>query len=128
MAAIPGFAPTLPGVTKSEAPLGGQDLMSDMLAKLAGKPQAPRMSAGDKVAQAVQMLREAAQEDLRIAPLVGGAINMLVTGGGGPGGGPGQPPPTVTGPASQLAGQAPGSMASLAALMGNTGGAAPVGV
>jgi hypothetical protein len=126
MPAIPGFAPTLPGVTKTEAPLGGKDLMGDMLSQLAGKPQAPRMSAGDKVAQAVQLLREAAQEDLRIAPLISGALNMLVT-GGGPGAGPGQPPPTVTGPASQQAGQAPGSMAALAGLMGGMGGAAPPG-
>lgn len=117
----PGFGPTVKGVSKTESPSDGKTMMSDMLSKLAGKMPTPRMSAGDKVAQAIQLLREAAQEDLRIAPLVNTAIQSLTT-GGGPAGAPGQPPAPVQGPAAQAAGTAPGAMAAIAQMMG--GGAA----
>jgi hypothetical protein len=120
-----GFAPTLPGVTKGDAPMGGKDLIGDLVGKISGKGPGPRLSAGDKVAQAVQLLREAAQEDLRIAPLVNGAIQSLVT--GPPPSGPGQPPAPISGPTSQASagGGGGGSMAALAQMMG---GGAPGGM
>lgn len=124
-----GFAPTVSGLSKTDAPSNGKDLMGDMLSQLAGKMPAPRMSAGDKVAQAVQLLREAAQEDLRIAPLVNGAIQSLVTGGGPSGDPAGQPPAPVQGPATQQAqGGGAGQMGALAAMMGGAGGAPPPGM
>jgi hypothetical protein len=112
-----GSGPTIKGLSKTESPSDGKTMMTDMLSKLAGKMPTPRMSSGDKVAQAIQLLREAAQEDLRIAPLVNGAIQTLVT-GGGPGGGPGQSPAPVQGPVSQSAGAAPGAMSAIAQMMG----------
>lgn len=115
---IPGSGPIVPGLTKSDAPSNGKDLIADVVSKMSGKAPAPRMSAGDKVAQAVQLLREAAQEDLRIAPLVNGAIQALVTGGGP--GAPGQAPPgQIQGPTPQAAGGGQsGAMSQLASMMG----------
>ena len=118
---LPGFGPTVPGLSKTDAPSTGKDLTGDMLSKLAGHMPAPRMSAGDKVAQAVQLLREAAQEDLRIAPLVQSAIQSLVT-GPGPGNSPDQPTMPVTGPTSQAQGTSPGAIAQLAGMLGGGGG------
>lgn len=114
----PGAAPTIPGVSKTDAPNGGADLMQMLAGKMSGQAPGPRLSAGDKVAQAVQLLREAAQMDLRIAPLLQNAIQLLVT-GGGPGGGPGQPPPSpVQGPAAQSQNGSPGAMSAIASMMG----------
>ena len=125
MALRPGFAPTVPGLSVTEAPSSGQDLMSDMLSKLAGGMPAPRQSAGDKVAQAIQLLREAAQSDLRIAPLVSGAIQSLIT--GGPPGAPPMPASPVQGPAAQQAsGGTPGAMGALAKMMGGGGAPSPM--
>src|SRR5262245_53687559 len=128
MADKPGFAPTVDGVSKTDAPRSGKDLIGDLVGKMSGKGPAPRLSAGDKVAQAVQLLREAAQEDLRIAPLVNGAIQSLVAGGGPsrqqgpmPAGGP------VTGPTPQAAaggGGGAAQMAALASMMSGGGGGA----
>lgn len=107
----------MPGVTKTDAPSTGKDLIAAMVSKMSGQPPGPRMTSGDKVAQAVQLLREAAQEDLRIAPLVNGAIQALVTGGGP--GAPGQPPtPMIQGPTPQASGGAPSAMSQLASMMG----------
>ena len=120
---LPGFGPKIPGLSKTEAPSNGKDMMGDMLSKLAGKMPAPRTSSSDKVAQAIQLLREAAQEDVRIAPLVNSALQMLVTGGGP--GNPGQQQPTVTGPAQQASsgGASPGAMDAIAKMMGAGAGA-----
>ena len=115
MPAIPGFAPTLPGVSKTDAPATGKDMMGDMLAKLAGGSPGPRSSAGDDIAQALQLLRQAAQKDPRIAPLVNSAIQSLVTGSqaGGP-----QPAMAVDGPNSQLSGAGnPSAMSAIASMM-----------
>ena len=112
----PGFAPTVPGVTKSESPTSGKDMMGDMIAQMAGKMPGPRQSAGDKVAQAVQLLREAAQQDLRIAPLVNGAIQALITGSPASPGSPADPASPMVGPNTQSAG-GPAALGALAAMM-----------
>lgn len=103
-----GFGPLVKGVSKTDAPGSPKDLIGDLVSKMTGKGLGPRLSAGDKVAQAVQWLREAATEDVRMAPLINGPLMALVTGQEGMG----QPSPQpqqpqanpMMGPASQAAG------------------------
>jgi hypothetical protein len=115
MAEKPGFGPAIPGLSKTISPLTPKDMIGDLLSKIAGGGPGPRLSAGDKVAQAVQLLREASQEDPRIAPLVGGALQSLVTGSGQ--GGPGQSLAPVEGPVPQAAGGMADRLAAMASMM-----------
>ena len=98
-----GFAPPIPGVTKTEGVASPEalDPMGRLSMAMGRAPQAPS-SIGDKMAQVVQLLREIAQSDPRLAMLTGGALKALTEGPpmgppppsmpmGGPGGGPAGP-------------------------------------
>ena len=115
-----GAGPIIPGLSNTEAPTSGKDLIGDLVAQMSGRQAGPRVSAGDKVAQAVQLLREAAQEDLRMAPLVNSAISSLVT-GGSPGGQGVPPQGGIQGPVPQAQAGGGNPMASLASLMAGAG-------
>lgn len=86
-----GFAPVVPNVTNtsgmspdimnSAGPPGEPGSM-EMLAKMMGsKPEMKgQATVGDKMMQAIQILREVAQSDPRLAMLVGTALQSLIQG------------------------------------------------
>lgn len=105
---LDNFGPPIPGVTKAEAPVGGQDLFKGILDKMMGRGVTPQKSSGDLIAEAVQLMRRAAEQDLRMAPLVNGALQMMITGGGAPPQGGAPPPPMgAPGGGSPMMGPAP---------------------
>jgi hypothetical protein len=101
-----GFAPVVPNVTNTEGmppdavnaagPPGSPGSM-EMLAKMMGsKPgMQGQATVGDKMMQAIQILREVAQSDPRLAMLVGTALQSLIQG------------PNMAGQAPGASGQAP---------------------
>lgn len=89
-----GFPPPIPGVTRTDAPLTGPKSPMEMIATMLGARQQTQTGSAEKMAQVVQLLREVAREDPRLAELVGGALRVLIEGpsaGLGPGAG-GMPP------------------------------------
>lgn len=101
-----GFAPVIPGLTRTEGPESSGDVF-DMLSMLLGKGQ-KEPAVTDKMAQVVQLLREIAQEDPRIAPIAGDALRALIEG----------PPPFLRG---SVAGQGPAGPAVSSVPMGGPG-------
>lgn len=76
-------APPIPGVTRTEGTLPGEGM--DAVTRLAtlmglrGVSQKPS-SSPEKMAQVVQLLREIAKEDPRLAEMAGGALRALIEG------------------------------------------------
>lgn len=99
-----GFAPAVPGLTKTEglAPGTPPNPMALLAMLLGQRPTAPDTTT-EKMAQVIQLLRELGKEDPKIAGLTGEALRLLISGppaaarppmpvpSGGPGGGMGVP-------------------------------------
>ena len=103
-----GFAPVIPGFTRTEGPEPPGDPMA-MLSVLLGLGK-KEGQVEDKMARVVQLLREIAQEDPRIAPIAGDALRALIEG----------PPPFLRGSGSA---QGPAGPTVPSAPLGGPGGA-----
>lgn len=102
-----GFAPVIPGLTRTEGPEPPGDPL-DLLSVLLGMGKKDGV-VEDKMAQVVQLLREIAREDPRIAPIAGDALRALLEG----------PPPFLRGPGGA---QGPAGLMAASAPMGGPGG------
>lgn len=102
-----GFTPPVPGMTKTEgvSPAGASPM--SLLSMLMGNRPQGDQTAGDKMAQVVQLLREVAKTDPKIGMVAGEALRVLIEGPSALAGTSGPPGPTAPGPAM---GGAPGGM------------------
>lgn len=111
--AMPGYAPSIPGISGGEgfpAGLQGAPPMSAVAMMMGDRPTPPDPTT-DKMAKIVQLLREVSKEDPRLALLASDALKLLIE---GPSTGPGGQGPVMPGsgpmPGGKLPYSGPGGM------------------
>lgn len=93
-----GFAPAVPGLTRTESPVPDGLRPEEMLAIMMGERPEPVDTSTEKMTQVIRLLREISAQDPKLSVLVGDALKALLegppgfargmtspgTGGGGP--------------------------------------------